>query len=282
MGDGRGLRASNIVNARFVGGWQEVTGGAVPANPAVEFSRAGTPSIAITKAEDFSFKIFLPGWEQPRAVQSYDAAVDLVTFAMRDVDGSTAGWNLHMEGFSRTEARNFLRTTEVQFTAQQKLNVAGFSRPRGVSSQRMLRTLSEHYDFQRAQIVETVRETVSDGGFHGTEAVRITAQIPAFTASKPTLFMRIRLFFQTRVTEPVRQLIEAAANKMFRGVVAKPRATPQDGESMLQAILADFKRDLKNLKIPGADYADFEIEVNADFGDFYVADAGLERNGRDG
>lgn len=282
LGEARGMRADDLARARFFGGWHEAQAGKAAANPAAEFSAKGMRSIAITKAEDFSFEVWLPEWVRPRIAQSYDAALDLVTGAMRNVDGPAGSWRLQLEGFSQTEARNFLRTAEVQFTAKERLNLAGFTRPRGISSERMLRALSERYDFRRARILETATETFLKGADFKMNTVRITAEIPAIVASKPPLRVRIRLFFRTKVTEPMRQAVQRAVNKILRKAVAKLPSEQQRTGIQALDILESLKRDLKNLRISGAEHEDFQIEVNTDFGDYWVADAGIKRGRRVG
>ena len=74
-----------------------------------------------------------------------------------------------------------------------------------------------------------------------------------------------------------------AVNKIFGKAFAKGPSQGLKGKEMLaQSILEGLQRDLKSLHVPGAEHVGVEIEVNADFGDFLVADAGDVRGSNDG
>jgi hypothetical protein len=270
----RGLATKPTSRVALLGGWNEAPATAATIagpNPAAEFSRLGTRAIAVEKQPDFTFHVYLPGSERPRVAMSYDAALDTVIDAMKNVDGPAGAWNLKLNGFDRIEANNFLRTAEVQFTAKEDLRLAGFSGGKG-TSQGMLRVLGERYDFRKAVIRNPVVESGAESGRAGMEALRFDVEIPAIQTVRPSLVMRIRLFFRTRITEPVKLAVQSALEQFLGARVIAP--TVKESPAVLgHKIFLDLKQDLKSMKLPGGESVDFEIEVHTDAGDMYVADA---------
>jgi len=257
----RGLAAPSEHRLALLGGWSPAPKSVIAAeNPAAGFSRLGTRAITVEKLPDFSFRVYLPGLDTPRTAMSYDAALDAVTDAMKNVDGPAGSWNLALRGFDRTEARNFVRTTEVQFTSRENLQLAGFAADRDVSSPAMLRALGERYDFRRAVIRQAEVEDA---------AMRFDIEIPAVEVSRPSLFMRIRIFFSSRVTGPVKLAVRSAVDRIL---ARSTGAVRESTAPIAEKILLDIKRDLKNMRVPGAANLDFEIELKTDAGNLYVAD----------
>lgn len=271
----RGLSAPQA-HAPVLGGWEsEKPALLLPSNPARETAKLGTRSITVEKTPDFTFAVRISESDAVITAGSYDAAVDAVISAMKNPDGPAGAWTLDLRGFDGTDARNFVRTTEVQFVAKERLQLAGFATRDTTSPKAVFTELAQHYDFQNAKIVETVPEEVTNAGGEMMHSITVKVEIPSLTESKPSLLMRVKFLVSEKITGPLLQ----AAHRTVDGILAKTRlrglALTRQGmskDAIAAHILAGIKNDLNKASIPGVGSLDFEIHINSDFGDFYVAE----------
>jgi hypothetical protein len=270
----RGLSASQA-HAPVLGGWSSEAATVTAANPAQTFAKLGTRSITVEKNPDFSFAVYNSDSHTVIKAGSYDAAVDAVVTTMKNPDGPAGAWSMDLRGFDGPDAKNFIRSTEVQFSAKEKLQVAGFATRDGLESKSIVGKLSERYDFRNARIIEAVPEEVAGVNGETLHALNVKVEIPSITAAKPSLMMRIKIYFSERITGPALEAVQRTVQSILlkaqlRGPVLARQGMSKD--AVAAHILAGIKDDLSKVSVPGARKVDFEIEVNSDFGDFLVAE----------
>ena len=67
------------------------------------------------------------------------------------------------------------------------------------------------------------------------------------------------------------QAVKTAVSRVISRSVKVDHQSSISDHLIAQKILVEIKKDLKSLNLPEAKHVDVEIEVNTDFGDFYVA-----------
>jgi hypothetical protein len=230
----------------------------------------GSRAIAVDRNPDFTYTITLPDTDAPIVARSYDAAIDAVTDRIKDTKTPAGRWRIHFSGFDEPEATKFLRTTEVQFRAAERVELAGFGRASESPFSPLNQALKSRYDVARARIVESKLEVIDRGLATERKVLDMSLELPPYGSSaRPSFFVRVRIFFSKFVPESVRLSVENIVAKALRspGVTRQGVLQPPLAEDLIFSI----RRDLKMMKVPGLSERDVHIQLSGDWGDSFAA-----------
>jgi hypothetical protein len=223
-----------------------------------DLEQLGVPSLVIERTPAGTYRVHAAS-ETPLTASSYVSLSDMAYAAMKGRAQVNKPFQLHFMGFSESEASAFLKTMEVKFARDERPVLAGITPGGRTASVDVARALRIRPDFQSARVTEIVRMTQSSRP--GLHEVRATVELPWTQAGRPSLFLRLQMFFRDLVVEPSREAVLSVVRRAFG---AGENTTAKVNTSV--AVMA-IKRELKALH-PSIE--DVTIRYQSDAGDLLI------------
>jgi hypothetical protein len=194
-----------------------------------------------------TYSVRLPHTDGEHIADTYEGAMDVVVGTIRSGNPPGGRWSLHFVGLEESEMSNFIRTAEIQTGGPSgKVNLAGFGRIEREFDSQFVTSLKQRYDVRRAKIVDVSVNEPASTTTH--RAVDVTVDFPAYTAARPSLLMRVRLFFARTIPVRVQELATSVVNRVLTrqsvqqaSTTGGARARALTGEDIAGAIRADLE-----------------------------------------
>jgi len=237
-------------------GWKPLFG-ARPTGPFTsprDFDALGASAILVERTELGKYMIFHSAQDGGVEASTLSSALDAIAGVLRKSDGAHST-QLHFSGFTPGEANGFMRSMEIQ-AAPSNRSLAGFSYSKGVTQDRALKALGAKYDFSKARVTESqlIRPS-SPGELH---QFHFTVEIPPLEVLKPSLLLKIRLFFSQTVIAPTREVLNRVVQKAFGQVLSGTTKAPA---SNIELALISLRRELRTMN-PGLENVMMKYEYD--------------------
>ena len=189
---------------------------------AADLSRLG-PSLLISRESGNRYLVIEPfqtaqAGLAPPVTEARARDLESVTELLADAY-SKGNVGVHLKGLSLQDALAFKKTAEFRIEAQtgKKVEINAFverdGELTGELTGKTLATLAEtRYDFANPKISAPEITEVEEGLERGTR-VDYKLEFKSLELTRPSLFMRVRLFFKNGVVRPAQHVIEAALGK---------------------------------------------------------------------
>jgi hypothetical protein len=220
--------------------------------------------IEIVKLENGEYRISLGGVTQATNTQSMSGVVELLTNYKANAGVKDESLLLRMEGLTPDEVGGLLDNVDLRLSgAEPRPSILSvFTKP-GESAN--FKSHLSNYDFTRVRIGEPELTVVKKGVHAGASELKISAEIPAKAAGKPSLLMRIRMLFKVALSSPRLARIRAAVRSVFRKAVLE--------DANAERLVIGITRRLKKIH---PEIRNVHAEYKEDSLDFLIVK--LERN----
>jgi hypothetical protein len=243
------LYSNGDASARVVPGGARFDAQGVAAN--VREVAANPGHVVVVKNSNGTYQLIFGGMDNPIDVKSMPALVDQM-LDPANLRSNPSQMQLHLAGFTPEEGSGFMRNIELQMRRQANDDsvLTGIVEKDGNVSVETVRELSERYDFSRARLSEPRFSVIEEGPLQGGHLVEADLEIPSRVVLRPTLRMRIRIFFSARL-----QLLSSAVRYSLDSILAQLGSE----QATLRIQARDLKREI--LKIY-PDAKRVEIQLN--------------------
>lgn len=220
--------------------------------------------IEIVKLEEGGYRIGLGADMQATNTQSMSGVVDLLTSYKANANIKDESLLLRMEGLTPDEVSGLLDNVDLRLSSVEPRPsiLSVFTKP-GESAN--FKSHLSNYDFTRVRISEPELTVVKKGIHAGASELKISAEIPAKAAGKPSLLMRIRMLFKVALNSPRLSRIRAAVRSVFREMVLEDA----NAERLVIGITRRLKKIHPEIRNVHAEYKEESL-------DFFIVK--LERN----
>jgi hypothetical protein len=200
--DLRGLQSAHVGAGGEASGWHPSVVGMSPDDislirafdPRHSHSDRLTPFL-ITRNADGTYIV---AGGNVRRVEAADlpSAIDAVTTGIRNGPDS-AEVSLHFRGFGSRQAKGFVRSAELDLGESDlhpRLSTTVETEPATrMTTEELFAVSHEEYDFARAENPRIIAESITEDGL---KQVDVEMKVPAVRSERPSLLVRIRLFFE--------------------------------------------------------------------------------------
>jgi hypothetical protein len=214
--------------------------------------------IVIVKKPSGAYDVVFEGMSHPVEVRSMPALTEHLLDPAYVRPGKE-GAQIHFAGFTAEEGDGLLRNVEFQAKAQNRKtpSLTGVVEKNGEVSPRIARAAHVEYDFTKVKISEPVLTAVEEGPMKGTYLFEAKMEVPSRIVSRPSLFMRIRIFFSQDVPAFVQRQVNEAMMKIL--------ARLGNEKAGIHVQASQMKREMMALH---PDIARIEFELN----DYYITE----------
>ena len=171
-------------------GWKP-TSGVIPARPKALMHALDSgkgPSVVVSRQADGSYLV-AHGTSQ-KVIQSTDlpSAVDAAISCIKDENQNGTEMHLYLAGFEPVQGKGFANTVEVNLGENEFSRIAATIESEPIEPGELARILSKDYKLEEARVA----------GIEASEEghVNVRLEVPAKEATRPTLFVRLRLFLR--------------------------------------------------------------------------------------
>jgi hypothetical protein len=171
--------------------------------------------LVITRSTDGSY-VVVGGPTRRFEASDLPSAVDAVTSSIRS--GSVSGdVNLHFRGFDSRQAKGFVRTAELDLNESDFHPKLYASIETSMNPEELARLSRDEFDFSRAESPQVVAQDLTE---EGIQKVDLEVSVPAREAARPSLLLRIRIFFEqgfqltSEILASIQQVVRAIAGDL--------------------------------------------------------------------
>jgi hypothetical protein len=263
----RVYEARNTVTAQRVAGYTRsgtVHNRAI-ADHAAKLGTLGL-SLVVSRESANSYSVI-----EPIKIQQAGLASTVAEAQVRDLESVTellansysqGNFGVHLKGITPEEALAFKKTAEFRIEAQtgKKVEINAFVESDGALTEKSFAMLSEtHYDLSHPKISAPEIVEIKEGPSRGTQ-VDYKLEFTSVTPTRPSLLLRIRLFFAENVIRPAQQILDAAIGRALLKIEAmRGRALPVNN----RLVMIMIKSELTKVCPPDAD-------MHIELGDIYM------------
>jgi len=210
--------------------------------------------IEIIKLENGGYRIDL-GANTVNA-QSMSGVVDLLSNYKASANVKDESLLLRMDGLTPDEVEGLIKNIDLQLTnAEPRPSILSvFTNPKDSAN---FKSLLSNYDFARVRVSEPELTTVKAGEHAGASELKVSAEIPAKAAGKPSLLMRIRMLFKTVLSSPRLARIRAAVRGVFRNAVLEDA----NAERLVIGIIRRLKRIHPEIRNIHGEYKEDSLDL---------------------
>ncbi|HVG19061.1 MAG TPA: hypothetical protein VNI02_08400 [Blastocatellia bacterium] len=187
--------------------------------------------IEINRLPDGSYKVVRGEDPQEVIAPNLPGLLDLMFSYERSPGRENRPLQLELSGFSKDEMTGLVRSMELESAkGEAPSKLTSISHSSRAETNSAFKAMAAEYDFARARVSEPSLSTVKDGTGAGMHELKMSVEIPAKEAVKPSLLMRLRMLFKAALGTPKLREIRAGVRRIFR------RATTEEANIDLLAL----------------------------------------------
>jgi hypothetical protein len=207
--------------------------------------------VVVLRNPNGTYQLIFGGLANPIEVKSMPALVDQILDPV-NLSANPSEMQLHLAGFTPEEGSGFLKNVEFQMLRQANDSsvLTGIVEKDGNVSPEVVRQLNTQFDFSRATLGEPRITLIEEGPLQGGHLFDARLEIPARAPLRPSIWMRIRIFF----SEGLPQAVSTAIYRSLDSVLARLG----DKRASLKVQARELKREILRI-CPDAKHVELEL-----------------------